>query len=186
MRSTYNTICSSFHQTSNHRMFRRPKHQLPTTSPSTFTPNLPSISPSNRNHNKYNDTADVQQSTIEMSSQRKVHHSHGPGNQNKRFLQAILLTFTVTILLQLKKYIAPSPSSNCLTKQDQTWHGGHPSSTKSGSCWCGSADGYCMCTPAVAIDIVLYSKSTDDDAGGVYDVWAVRRGDTGQLATIGG
>mmetsp|Transcript_18621 Transcript_18621/g.36205 ORF Transcript_18621/g.36205 Transcript_18621/m.36205 type:complete len:325 (-) Transcript_18621:23-997(-) len=167
-------------------MFRRPKQQLPTTSPSTFTPYLPSTSPSSHNHNKHKDTADIQQFTMEVSSQRRLHHSHGSSNQNKRFLQAILLTFTVAILLQLKKYIGPPPSSNCLTKQDQTWHGGHPASTKSGSCWCGSADGYCMCTPAVAIDIVLYSKSSDDNVGGRYDVWAVRRGDTGQLATIGG
>lgn len=38
-----------------------------------------------------------------------------------------------------------------------------------------------MCTPSVAIDIVLYSKEENG-----YSVWAVRRSDTGQLATIGG
>jgi 8-oxo-dGTP diphosphatase len=40
-----------------------------------------------------------------------------------------------------------------------------------------------MCTPSVAIDIVLYSKSPNEDD---YSVWVVKRGDTGQLATIGG
>ena len=39
-----------------------------------------------------------------------------------------------------------------------------------------------MCTPSVAIDVVLYSKTETE----TYSVWAVRRVDTGQLATIGG
>ena len=33
------------------------------------------------------------------------------------------------------------------------WHGGSPEFNK-GSCWCG-ADGYCMCTPSLAIDVVI-------------------------------
>lgn len=69
----------------------------------------------------------------------------------------------------------------CPRGNERTWHGGHPAEDRPGSCWCGE-DGYCMCTPSVAIDIVLYSKSEADE----YSVWAVRRGDTGQLATIGG
>jgi hypothetical protein len=42
-----------------------------------------------------------------------------------------------------------------------------------------------MCTPSVAVDIVIYSKTKSNDDDG-YDVWVVRRADTGQLATIGG
>jgi hypothetical protein len=38
-----------------------------------------------------------------------------------------------------------------------------------------------MCTPALSVDIVLYEKHGDG-----YSVWAVRRKDTGQFATIGG
>ncbi|KAL7521189.1 hypothetical protein ACHAWX_005886 [Stephanocyclus meneghinianus] len=41
-----------------------------------------------------------------------------------------------------------------------------------------------MCTPALSVDIVLYEKRRGNEKG--YDVWAVRRRDTGQFATIGG
>ena len=64
-----------------------------------------------------------------------------------------------------------------------SWHGGHPAQDRPGSCWCGG-DNYCMCTPSVAIDIVLYSKIANSIDG--YNVWVVRRADTGQLATVGG
>jgi 8-oxo-dGTP diphosphatase len=76
----------------------------------------------------------------------------------------------------------------------QTWHGGHPIANHTGSCWCNSiiaapaaaADdltftstkSYCMCTPAVAIDLVVLS--------GQHHVWLARRKDTGQYATFGG
>ena len=69
-----------------------------------------------------------------------------------------------------------------LIQKSSGWHGGHPVSDRRGSCWC-SNDEYCMCTPSVAIDIVLYSKSFNEDE---YSVWVVKRGDTGQFATIGG
>ena len=59
------------------------------------------------------------------------------------------------------------------------WHGGHHATTKSGSCWCGSEDKYCMCTPNMAVDLVSAS-------GPEQDLWLVRRKDTGQLATMGG
>lgn len=74
-------------------------------------------------------------------------------------------------------------------QKSSKWHGGHPADDRRGSCWC-SNDEYCMCTPSVAIDIVLYSKSSKSDEimddYNTYSVWVVRRGDTGQLATIGG
>lgn len=65
--------------------------------------------------------------------------------------------------------------------QQRKWHGGHPAQERTGSCWCGDEDGYCMCTPALSVDIVLYEKR-----GEGYNVWVVRRKDTGQLGTIGG
>lgn len=46
-----------------------------------------------------------------------------------------------------------------------------------GSCWC-SADEWCMCTPSLAVDVILTS--------GPNHVWLVRREDTGQLALMGG
>lgn len=85
---------------------------------------------------------------------------------------------------------------NCPHGNERTWHGGHPAENKPGSCWCGQ-DAYCMCTPSLAIDIVLYqnrssaattSKESNESNTNqeYYDVWVVRRSDTNQLATIGG
>ena len=61
---------------------------------------------------------------------------------------------------------------------EMVWHGGHPKEARAGSCWCGKDDGYCMCTPNVAIDLIIRS--------GENHVWVVRRKDTNQLATMGG
>lgn len=52
----------------------------------------------------------------------------------------------------------------------------HPD-LQSGSCWC-SADDWCACTPALAVDLVLRS--------GDAHIWVVRRADTGLLALMGG
>ena len=49
------------------------------------------------------------------------------------------------------------------------------SDLKKGSCWC-SADEWCMCTPSLAIDVILTS--------GPNHVWLVRRADTGKLALM--
>jgi 8-oxo-dGTP diphosphatase len=46
-----------------------------------------------------------------------------------------------------------------------------------GSCWC-SGDDYCMCTPALAIDLILTS--------GPDHIWLVRRKDKGVMALMGG
>eukprot|EP00558_Chaetoceros_sp_UNC1202_P013551 CAMPEP_0197257270 /NCGR_PEP_ID=MMETSP1429-20130617/78132_1 /TAXON_ID=49237 /ORGANISM="Chaetoceros sp., Strain UNC1202" /LENGTH=284 /DNA_ID=CAMNT_0042721065 /DNA_START=46 /DNA_END=900 /DNA_ORIENTATION=+ len=46
-----------------------------------------------------------------------------------------------------------------------------------GSCWC-SADEWCMCTPSLAIDVILRS--------GEKHLWLVQRQDTGLLALMGG
>lgn len=63
---------------------------------------------------------------------------------------------------------------------ERTWHGGHPvAKDHSGSCWCGAEDGYCMCTPNVAIDLIIASHDESH-------VWLVRRKDTNQLAVMGG
>lgn len=67
---------------------------------------------------------------------------------------------------------------NSVQSTTVTWHGGHPLSEQTGSCLCGGRDGYCMCTPSLAIDLVIHTA-------GDY-VWLVRRKDTSQLATMGG
>jgi len=61
----------------------------------------------------------------------------------------------------------------------KVWHGGTPEgSPLRGTCWCGGNDGYCMCNPSLAIDVVLTSGSDH--------IWLVKRKDTGQFATMGG
>lgn len=61
---------------------------------------------------------------------------------------------------------------------EMVWHGGHPQQDHAGSCWCGQEDKYCMCTPNVAIDLIIRS--------GTNYIWLVRRKDTNKLATMGG
>lgn len=63
----------------------------------------------------------------------------------------------------------------------RVWHGNgspqiHPQLQK-GSCWC-SSDDYCMCTPSLAVDVILMS--------GPDHVWLVERADSGVLALVGG
>ena len=63
---------------------------------------------------------------------------------------------------------------------DMVWHGGHPADSHPGTCWCSANDGYCMCTPNLAIDVVLTTGKNHE-----Y-LWLVRRKDTSQLAAMGG
>lgn len=85
---------------------------------------------------------------------------------------------------------------------NQQWHGGHPSQDRSGACWCGGDDQYCMCTPNLAIDLIITSSSISTSlakdpsnpsstttvaaAAAADSVWLIRRQDTDQLATMGG
>ena len=126
-------------------------------------------------------------SIMEAHGLRKLRHGNYNGSGKRALVCSVVAFCIIGLMFHMSRSSSPisSLSSACLQKQDQTWHGGHPASHKSGSCWCGGEDGYCMCTPAVAIDIVLYSKRKGSD-NDEYDVWAVRREDTGQLATIGG
>lgn len=84
---------------------------------------------------------------------------------------------SLVLLLGAGSYLNPSEQQQALRNDFIRWHGGHPADDKSGTCWCGN-DKYCMCTPNVAIDLVVLS--------GKDHVWLVRRKDTDQLATIGG
>lgn len=102
---------------------------------------------------------------------------------NILFFAALLLS---AILLFDKIYDSLSPTS-C----PYTWHGGSPTGSHRGSCWCGS-DSYCMCTPSLAIDCIIEFE------GSVVLVWRkdppadkfaipggfVSVGETAELATI--
>mgnify|MGYP001207520768 CR=1 FL=1 len=57
------------------------------------------------------------------------------------------------------------------------WHGGNPNGEPRGSCWVGT-EGYAMCTPSLAIDLVIES--------GADSVVLVKRSDSGTYATMGG
>jgi 8-oxo-dGTP diphosphatase len=84
-------------------------------------------------------------------------------------------------VIYLVTFIATSVTDDVPTKgYDMVWHGGHPADVHPGSCWCGAADKYCMCTPNIAVDVVIVSGENKE-----Y-LWLVRRKDTNQLATMGG
>ncbi|KAL7552247.1 hypothetical protein ACHAWF_015475 [Thalassiosira exigua] len=127
-----------------------------------------------------------------MSLRRRHIDLAASTNGNSIKTLALLAAITILVVLGIFVKLIPAkysliPSSKaargiCPHGQERTWHGGHPAEDRPGSCWCGG-DEYCMCTPSLAIDIVLYSKA--ESAVG-FNVWVVRRSDTGQLATIGG
>jgi 8-oxo-dGTP diphosphatase len=86
---------------------------------------------------------------------------------------SLFLTFTFSSTTMF-----PLSAKQSLRGEAVHWHGGHPADTQSGSCFCSGHDHYCMCTPSLAIDLVI--------ASGTDHVWLVRRKDTNQLATMGG
>ena len=96
---------------------------------------------------------------------------------------ALNVVFSLVILflvLRASTTVSPllRPPGNGPTSTQVHWNGGHPSGPQSGSCFCSSYDLYCMCTPSLAIDLVIISGSNQ--------LWLVRRKDTNQLATMGG
>jgi len=93
----------------------------------------------------------------------------------RRFKHWIIHFILVSVILFLaaKKHY----TFNRVSHQERIWHGGNPSQSRPGSCWC-SHDEYCMCTPSLAIDLIISS--------GPNHVLLVKRKDTNQLATMGG
>lgn len=133
------------------------------------------------------------------TSNTMTNHSNSPRRRhpirasNGNAIRTLTILAIITIFLVFGIFVKLLPAkvslitsskaeAACLHGKEQGWHGGHPAEDRPGSCWCGGDD-YCMCTPSLAIDIVLYSKTETKDG---YSVWAVRRSDTGQMATIGG
>ena len=93
-----------------------------------------------------------------------------------------LLAWSIVLNVILLLYIAFSGqgggiADGPLTQLVINWNGGHPLDEQNGTCYCNAAK-YCLCTPNLAIDLVIMSGSNH--------VWLVRRKDTGQLATMGG
>ena len=90
----------------------------------------------------------------------------------------LLLVGSMVMNFILFWYILWGANQRQITSHSLKWHGGHPLDSQSGSCYCNSAT-YCLCTPSLAIDLVILSGATNS-------VWLVRRKDTDQLATMGG
>jgi 8-oxo-dGTP diphosphatase len=98
----------------------------------------------------------------------------------------LVLSLALNVVLVLELFFAftvssismvPSTARQSVRGEAVHWHGGHPADSQTGSCYC-SFDQYCMCTPSVAIDLVI--------ASGADHIWLVRRKDTNQLANMGG
>ena len=102
-------------------------------------------------------------------------------SQNVLFVWA----FVATILLIFQNTSGPLTENITTTlrvpKCPYVWHGGSP--THNGSCWCGN-DGYCMCTPSLAIDAIMEVDTPSEDVSIVL----VRRRDAprDKHAIVGG
>ncbi len=93
------------------------------------------------------------------------------------------LSLILNVLLAISLFLLGfqlNKEASCIQGKEMTFHGGHPESTKTGTCWCGHEDRYCMCTPSLAIDLVIQESGTSDR------IWLVTRKDTNQLAVMGG
>jgi len=89
-------------------------------------------------------------------------------------------------ILYLLAIVNTSRDRKSISETKTTWHGGHPTEDKTGSCWCGE-DKYCMCTPNLAIDLIITSgEKNSGEVNIVESFWLVRRKDTNQLAVMGG
>ena len=126
-----------------------------------------------------------------MTSYSKTHKPNAPFPSKDLILRASLLfNFILLVALFYSGTCPPTAgtdnghNSSQLQGIEQTWHGGHPIADHKGSCWCGAEDGYCMCTPSLAIDLILLAQPQPQDIS--PQIWVVRRKDTSQLATMGG
>jgi 8-oxo-dGTP diphosphatase len=92
---------------------------------------------------------------------------------------ALNAIFVLMLLFMAAKYNSESSyeQTGLLRVTPLKWNGGHPLDAQTGNCWCNQ-DRYCMCTPSLAIDLIITSGSNN--------LWLVRRKDTNQLAVMGG
>jgi hypothetical protein len=105
-----------------------------------------------------------------MAIQHSGIHRKAKSARSAPLLLSLLLNVVLIIVLL---YTYPICSRGTISS-DLTFHGGHPSETKRGTCYCSKEDVYCMCNPSLAIDLVIFS--------GEDHLWLVRRKDTNQLA----
>ena len=69
----------------------------------------------------------------------------------------------VLFILVIMLFIAYDMAKDMTLSQNcpYVWHGGSPSGSHRGSCWCGD-DNYCMCTPSLAIDCIIEYEDNID------------------------
>lgn len=105
------------------------------------------------------------------------------------FINLVSIIYLVYLSLVANNYttsISDSSSRKYVTETKTVWHGGQPARDISGSCWCGE-DEYCMCTPNLAIDLIIASGGRNSEGTTIIDsFWLVIRKDTNQLAIMGG
>jgi ADP-ribose pyrophosphatase YjhB (NUDIX family) len=130
----------------------------------------------------YQSTAKHYASQSSMLQQEKVVKNLSindkiPSFHEQKFLEATSSSHSIGVPFYDPPVLFPQ-SAGLVSR---VWHSNASPSVnpalKTGSCWC-SGDDYCMCTPSLAIDMILTS--------GPDHVWMVKRGDTGQLALMGG
>jgi 8-oxo-dGTP diphosphatase len=121
-----------------------------------------------------------------MHYSKLIHQRKHP--VSKDYVLNLSLAFNALLVLTLMivatKYHSESTASSSSSEQagrlramPLKWNGGHPLDTRTGNCWCNQ-ERYCMCTPSLAIDLIITS--------GQKHLWLVRRKDTSQLAVMGG
>lgn len=135
-------------------------------------------------HNRIEARKATHSSLLSMITRSMTQHKVRKRRSTPSILQiSIVINF---VLLWTVLHLVANIPKNELTETMSVWHGGHPAEDKSGSCWC-SEDKYCMCTPNLAIDVVITSSAESSQENTNQDyVWLVRRKDTNQLGTMGG
>ena len=98
----------------------------------------------------------------------------------------VSVAINLILAISLLYVLFASSNRKSITETRIVWHGGHPAEDKAGSCWCGE-DKYCMCTPNLAIDLIITSGGPNRRKTDIVEsFWLVRRKDTNELATMGG
>jgi len=109
-----------------------------------------------------------------------------PGGASFRMRRREQLAWVLVLVLVAVHWRSLRPSTATTTPSappgcPYVWNGGAPSDAPVGSCWCGQ-DNYCMCTPSLAIDLVIESTLPNGEPAVVL----VERADNGLFATMGG
>ena len=76
------------------------------------------------------------------------------------FLLGLLISFFWGTYLTTRVRPAGGHTRECV------FHGGNPTQYPAGTCFCGSKDGYCLCTPSLAVDVIVEMEMDDSNMAG--------------------